>query len=67
MRSSLHLGGLAAAAFHLADGVGGAARAEGDYIYGDHQEPYRDAGLWGLFRVHRPGTPGVRLQRLDRP
>jgi len=67
MRSSLHLGGLAAATLHLADGAGGAARAPGDYIYGDHREPYRDAGLWGLFRVHSPGAPGVRLQRLERP
>ena len=24
----------------------------GDYLYGDHREPYREAGLWGLFRVH---------------
>jgi FtsP/CotA-like multicopper oxidase with cupredoxin domain len=67
MRSSLHLGGLAAATLYLADGAGGAARAPGDYVYGDHREPYRDAGLWGLFRVHRPNAPGVRLQHLDRP
>ena len=67
MRSSLQLGGLAAATLHLADGAGGVARAPGDYVYGDHREPYRDAGLWGLFRVHRPGAPGVRLQRLERP
>jgi FtsP/CotA-like multicopper oxidase with cupredoxin domain len=65
MRSSLHLGGLAAATLHLADSAGGAAQAPGDYVYGDHREPYRDAGLWGLFRVHRPDAPGVRLQRLD--
>jgi hypothetical protein len=67
MRSSLQLGGLAAATLHLADGAGGAARAPGDHVYGDHREPYRDAGLWGLFRVHSPGAPGVRLQRLERP
>lgn len=67
VRSSLPLGGLAAATIHLADGTGGTARAPGDYVYGDHREPYRDAGLWGLFRVHVPGTPGVRLQRLERP
>jgi FtsP/CotA-like multicopper oxidase with cupredoxin domain len=66
MRSSLQLGGLAAATLHLADGAGGAAGAPGDYIYGDHREPYRDAGLWGLFRVHGPDTPGIWLQRLDR-
>ena len=66
MRSSLQLGGLATATLHLADGAGGASWAPGDYVYGDHREPYRDAGLWGLFRVHGPRTPGVRLQRLDR-
>jgi hypothetical protein len=67
MRSSLQLGGLATATLHLADGAGGVARAPGDYVYGDHREPYRDAGLWGLFRVHSPGAPGVRLQRLGQP
>jgi hypothetical protein len=67
MRSSLQLGGLAAATLHLADGAGSAIQAPGDYVYGDHREPYRDAGLWGLFRVHSPGAPGVRLQRLERP
>ena len=67
MRSSLQLGGLAATTLHLADGAGGAARATGDHVYGDHREPYRDAGLWGLFRVHSPDAPGVRLQRLERP
>jgi hypothetical protein len=65
MRSSLHLGGLAAATLQLADGAGGVGHAPGDYIYGDHREPYRDAGLWGLFRVHSPGASGVRLQRLE--
>jgi FtsP/CotA-like multicopper oxidase with cupredoxin domain len=67
MRSSLQLGGLATATLHLADGAGGAAQAPGDHIYGDHREPYRDAGLWGLFRIHGRGAPGVRLQRLERP
>jgi hypothetical protein len=27
----------------------------GDYLYGDHREPYREAGLWGLFRVYAQG------------
>jgi hypothetical protein len=67
MRSSLQLGGLAAATLHLADGAGSVTQAPGDYVYGDHREPYRDAGLWGLFRVHSPGARGVRLQRLERP
>jgi multicopper oxidase len=67
MRSSLQLGGLAATTLHLADGAGSATQAPGDYVYGDHREPYRDAGLWGLFRVHSPGAPESRLQRLERP
>jgi hypothetical protein len=67
MRSSLQLGGLAAATLHLADGAEGVPWAPGDHVYGDHREPYRDVGLWGLFRVHNPGAPGVRLQRLERP
>ena len=29
-----------------------AAGPPGDYLYGDHREPYREAGLWGLFRVY---------------
>jgi hypothetical protein len=36
-------------------------------VHGDHREPYRDAGLWGLFRVHSSDVPGARLQRLERP
>jgi FtsP/CotA-like multicopper oxidase with cupredoxin domain len=64
MRSSLQLGGLAATTIYL---VGGATQAPGDYVYGDHREPYRDAGLWGIFRVHSPDAPGVRLQRLEQP
>src|SRR5439155_19284434 len=63
MRSSLHLGGLAAATLHLVDGAGGAARAPGDYVYGDHREPYRDAGLWGMFRMYSRGARGARLER----
>jgi hypothetical protein len=67
MRSSLQLGGLATTTLHLTDGTGGVSRASGDYVYGDHREAYRDAGLWGLFRVHSPGAAGVRLRRLEQP
>ena len=35
--------------------AGGTSRMPGDYLYGDHRLPYREAGLWGLFRVVRPG------------
>ncbi len=34
--------------------AGGPSRLPGDYLYGDHRLPYREAGLWGLFRVLRP-------------
>ncbi len=34
--------------------AGGPFRMPGDYLYGDHRLPYREAGLWGLFRVLRP-------------
>ena len=33
--------------------AGGSSRRPGDYLYGDHRLPYREAGLWGLFRVLR--------------
>ena len=46
--SLLQLGGLSAATLHLANGAGGTARAPGDHVYGDHREPYRDAGLGAL-------------------
>ncbi len=35
--------------------AGGPSGMPGDYLYGDHRLPYREAGLWGLFRVLRPG------------
>jgi hypothetical protein len=44
--------------------AGGADALPGDYLYGDHLEPYRAAGLWGLFRVYAPGASGDRLMPL---
>lgn len=32
--------------------AGGQDSLPGDYLYGDHREPYREGGLWGIFRVH---------------
>lgn len=40
------------------------AGAPGAYLYGDHREPYREAGLWGLLRVHRPGAADAGLRPL---
>ncbi len=45
-------------------GAGGRARVPGDYLYGDHREPYREAGLWGLFRIYAPGAANARLMPL---
>lgn len=42
---AVQLGGLNALSL---DFVAGPA---GSYMYGDHREPYREAGLWGIFRV----------------
>jgi hypothetical protein len=61
--SSAQLGGLEAITISLADGAGGQAGLPGDYLYGDHREPFRDAGLWGLFRVY-PRDATTRLQPL---
>jgi hypothetical protein len=51
MLSSVLLGGLETTTIDLAS-AGGPARLPGNYLYGDHREPYREAGLWGLFRVY---------------
>jgi hypothetical protein len=45
--------------------AGGRAALPGDYLYGDHREPYREAGLWGIFRVYAPGDVGALLQPLS--
>jgi FtsP/CotA-like multicopper oxidase with cupredoxin domain len=49
--SSVALGGLAAETVVPEGGAGGSARLAGDYLYGDHREPFRQAGMWGLFSV----------------
>jgi len=59
--SSVQLGGLEVANVSLDGGAGGPARLAGDYIYGDHREPYREAGLWGMFRVLAGGGALRRL------
>jgi hypothetical protein len=60
--SSIQLGPLAADTLVLT--AGGEAALPGDYLYGDHREPYREAGLWGIFRVYAPGEAGDRLKLL---
>ncbi len=51
MLSSVLLGGTEATTIDLAS-AGGPARLAGSYLYGDHREPFREAGLWGIFRVY---------------
>jgi FtsP/CotA-like multicopper oxidase with cupredoxin domain len=55
--SSLLVGGMEALTLVLDEGAGGTGRLSGDYLYGDHREAYREAGLWGTFRVHDPRSP----------
>jgi hypothetical protein len=56
--SSLQVRALEAIAIVPVLGAGGAAGLAGDYVYGDHRGPFREAGLWeavaGLCR-RRPG------------
>jgi len=54
--SSIQIGGLEAISISLASGAGGRDALPGDYLYGDHREPFREAGLWGLFRVYPQGA-----------
>ncbi|MSQ30089.1 MAG: hypothetical protein EXR68_06360 [Dehalococcoidia bacterium] len=61
--SAVQVGGLEAVTIELEHGAGGAARLPGDYLLGDHREPYRPAGLWGLLRVLPEDAPG-RLRPL---
>ena len=53
------------------DGMEGLAREElrreglpGDYLYGDHREPYRQGGLWGIFRVFAKDDATASIQPL---
>ena len=54
--SSVQVGGLESITIMPVYGAGGRVGLPGDYLYGDHREPYRQAGLWGLFRVHPIGA-----------
>jgi FtsP/CotA-like multicopper oxidase with cupredoxin domain len=61
LASSRLVGGMEALTFVLTEGAGGAGRLAGDYIYGNHREAYREAGQWGIFRVHDPRSPAKLL------
>ena len=61
---SVQLGALEAITVIPESGAGGRSALTGDYLYGDHREPYREAGLWGIFRVYGQAQPGVSLMLL---
>ncbi|MGQ0521205.1 MAG: multicopper oxidase domain-containing protein [Actinomycetota bacterium] len=61
---SVKLGGMEALSLRLDGGAGGPAGLPGDYLYGDHREPYREAGRWGIFRVRPPGSADSGLRAL---
>jgi hypothetical protein len=59
--SSLQVGALEAITIKPLGGAGGALGLPGDYLYGDHREPFREAGLWGLLRVYAADNAGAAL------
>ncbi|MCH7891773.1 MAG: hypothetical protein IH921_09760 [Gemmatimonadetes bacterium] len=66
MLDSVKIGGLEALTLRLIEGAGGPGRLPGDYIYGNHRGPYREAGMWGIFRVYSvldAGAPIVPIPR----
>ena len=62
--SSVQVGALEAITIIPLGGAGGESRLPGDYLYGDHREPYREAGLWGLFRVYAPNNSQAKIRPL---
>jgi FtsP/CotA-like multicopper oxidase with cupredoxin domain len=62
--SSTALVGTDALNLVLDHGAGGAGAVPGDYLYGDQRQPYREAGLWGVFRVRACGGDGDPLRNL---
>ena len=57
--SSVKLGGLETVVVKLEGGAGGPAMLSGDYLYGSHREPHREAGMWGVLRVSDPCDGGT--------
>lgn len=59
--SSLQVGALETITLMPLGGAGGALRLPGDYVYGDHRQPFREAGLWGIMRVYAAGDMDANL------
>ena len=49
--SSIQIGGTETITISPMGGAGGKFNIPGDYLYGDHRLPYKEAGLWGILRV----------------
>ncbi len=60
--SAVQVGAMEAVTLQIAHAGNGSA---GDFIYGDHREPYQEAGLWGILRVYAEGA-GEGLRELAR-
>ena len=52
MLSPVQIGASEAITVDIESGAGGRFALLGDYLYGDHREPYGEAGLWGLFGTY---------------
>lgn len=63
--NSLQVGPLEAITISPLGGAGGPTGLPGDYLYGDHREPFREAGLWGIFRVFAPGAVEAGIRPLE--
>ena len=63
--SSLQVGPLEAITIRPLHGAGGETGLPGDYLYGDHREPFRQAGLWGIFRVWAPSDVAAGIRPLE--
>ena len=44
--SAVQVGALEDITIVIESGVGGRSALPGDYLYGNHREPFREAGLW---------------------
>ena len=56
---AMQVSGLEAVTLRLVGGAGAGLGLSGDFVYGDRRLPYRDAGMWGMFRVYAPCAQGA--------